>query len=263
VVALLRLALAALCDGPALAMRWSDEGIVLSARRHGESALLVHVLTLERGRHAGLVRGGQRPKARAVWQIGNRVLASWSARLAEHLGTMTGELARGYAAMLIAAPARLAALAAAAALADAALPERELHRKAYDGLVALLDALAADDGWMPAYVRWELELLAELGFGLDLAACAATGARENLVYVSPNSGRAVSEAAGEPYRARLLPLPAFLREGAGFAPPTAASVRDGLALTGFFLEARLFAPEGKRLPPARARFVAAVEKLGD
>jgi len=242
-------------------MRWQDEAIVLSARRHGESSLLVHLLTRGRGRHAGLVRGGQRPKARAVWQIGNAVLVNWSARLAEHLGTLTGELAHGYAASLIDAPARLACLAAAAAVADAALPEREPHRAAFDGLVALFDALEADRGWMPLYVRWELALLAELGFGLDLARCAASGTAENLVYVSPNSGRAVSQSAGAPYRDRLLRLPPFLRAQAETAPPTAADARDGLALTGFFLAARVFAPEGKNLPPARARFVAAVEKL--
>ena len=260
-VALFVLALAAPGAKSALAMRWSDEALVLSARRHGESSLLVHLLTRERGRHAGLVRGGQRPKTRVVWQIGNRVLAAWSARLSEHLGTMTGELAHGYAAQLIASPARLAGLAAAAAMADAALPEREPHRKSYDGFVALLDAFAENRGWMPDYVRWELELLAELGFGLDLAACAATGVTENLVYVSPNSGRAVSEEAGAPYRARLLHLPPFLRAGANFAPPSAQDVLDGLALTGFFLEARIFVPEGKSLPPARQRFLAALEKF--
>jgi len=242
-------------------MRWNDEALVLSVRRHGESSLLVHLLTRERGRHAGLVRGGQRPKARAVWQIGNRVLVTWSARLSEHLGTMTGELAHGYAAALMAEPVRLAGLAAAAALADAALPEREPHRTSFERLVALYDALEADRGWMPEYVRWELALLADLGFGLDLARCAATGVTQNLVYVSPNSGRAVSAEAGAPYRERLLRLPPFLRAGAQALPPTAEDVLDGLALTGFFLGARVFAPEGKALPPARARFAAALEKF--
>ena len=260
-MAFFRLALASSRAGAPLAMRWNDDALVLSVRRHGESALLVHLLTREHGRHAGLVRGGQRPKARAQWQIGNRVLATWSARLAEHLGTMAGELAHGYAAALIASPARLACLAAAAAIADSVLPEREPHARSFARLAALLDALEEDRGWMPDYVRWELDLLAELGFGLDLGACAATGARARLVYVSPNSGRAVSAEAGEPYRKRLLRLPPFLREGEDFAPPDAESVLDGLALTGFFLNARLFAPEGRNLPPARARFVAALEKF--
>jgi DNA repair protein RecO (recombination protein O) len=235
-------------------MRWSDDAIVLSIRRHGESSLLVHLLTREHGRHAGLVRGGQRPRTRVAYQIGNRLVVAWSARLAEHLGTVQGEVARGYAASLIDAPARLGGLSSAAALADAALPEREPHPLMYTRLVDLLDALAADDGWMPAYAEWELGLLAELGFGLDLARCAVTGATADLVYVSPNSGRAVSAAAGEPYRDRLLKLPPFLRaETTGV--PALGDVLDALALAGFFLERHVFAPHGRGLPPARTRFL--------
>jgi DNA repair protein RecO (recombination protein O) len=242
-------------------MRWSDEAIVLSARRHGESALLVHLLTRERGRHAGLVRGGQRPKARAPYQIGNRLTVTWSARLTEHLGTLQGELLTGYAAALIEAPPRLACLAAAAALADAALPEREPHPKAYAGLESLLDSLARDEGWAASHVVWELALLAELGFGIDLARCAATGATADLVYVSPKSGCAVSAAAGEPYRRKLLALPPFLRLDSNGAPPAAQDVLDGLALTGFFLERRVFDPQGRKLPAARSRFVDVVRRF--
>jgi DNA repair protein RecO (recombination protein O) len=234
-------------------MRWTDEAIVLSSRRHGESALLVHVLTPDHGRHAGLARGGQRPRARVAYQIGNRLLVTWSARLAEHLGVLAGELVHGAAARLIGAPARLACLAAAAALADAALPEREPHPRAYHGLAALLQALEDDAGWAAAYVAWEMDLLAELGFGLDLARCAATGATADLAYVSPRTGRAVSQAAGAPYRDRLLALPAFL--GARGGTPAPQDVLDGLALTGFFLDARAFAPHGRKLPAARSRFV--------
>jgi DNA repair protein RecO (recombination protein O) len=242
-------------------MRWSDEALVLSTRRHGESGLLVHLLTRDHGRHAGLVRGGQRPKARVAYQIGNRLAVTWSARLAEHLGTLQGELEHGYAAALIDAPARLAGLAAAAALADAALPEREPHQRVFQGLVALCESLAQDAGWMPAYVEWELALLAELGFGLDLASCAVTGATADLVYVSPKSGRAVSAGAGEAYRARLLRLPPFLGGASGAAPATSADVLDGLALTGFFLGARVFAPHRRGLPPARTRFVELLRRF--
>ena len=243
-------------------MRWSDEAVVLSARRHGESGLLVHVFTPGHGRHAGLVRGGQRPKARVIYQIGNRLLATWSARLAEHLGTITAELAHGYAAVLIAAPPRLACLAAAAALADAALPEREPHPRAYQGLIALLDALEADAGWASTYVAWEMVVLAELGFGLDLERCAATGLTDDLAYVSPRTGRAVSQAAGEPYRERLLALPAFLRaDAAAAAVSVPADVLAGLALTGHFLERRAFAPHGRALPAARTRFVDVLKQL--
>jgi DNA repair protein RecO (recombination protein O) len=236
-------------------MRWSDEAIVLSTRRHGESGLLVHLLTQAHGRHAGLVRGGQRPKTRVAYQIGNRLLATWSARLAEHLGTVHGEVAHGYAAALIDAPVRLAGLASATALADAALPEREPHPLMFARLVALLDALEADQGWMPTYAEWELGLLAELGFGLDLARCAVTGATADLVYVSPNSGRAVSAEAGAPYRERLLALPPFLRHDGAAGIPTLADVLDALRLAGFFLERRVFAPHGRGLPPARTRFL--------
>jgi DNA repair protein RecO (recombination protein O) len=236
-------------------MRWSDDAIVLSTRRHGESGLLVHLLTQEHGRHAGLVRGGQRPKQRGAYQLGNRLLAMWSARLAEHLGTVQAELAHGYAAPLIDAPARLACLASATALTDAALPEREPHPRLFAGLTAVLDALEADAGWMPAYALWELELLAELGFGLDLARCAATGSSADLAYVSPNSGGAVSAEAGAPYRDRLLRLPPFLRPPGQDAPPTLADIEDALAITGFFLDRRVFAPHRHGLPPARSRFV--------
>jgi len=242
-------------------VRWSDEAILLSTRRHGESGLLVHLLTREHGRHAGLVRGGQRPQARAAYQIGNRLLVTWSARLAEHLGTITGETTHLHAASLIGEPERLGALASAAALADAALPEREPHPRAYGGLVTLLEALQSDDGWMPAYVRWEMALLTELGYGLDLAQCAATGATNDLVYVSPNSGRAVSAGAGEPYRDRLLRLPPFLRVDTNGAPPSAEDVLDGLTLAGFFLDHRVFAPHGHALPAARTRFVDALRRF--
>jgi DNA repair protein RecO (recombination protein O) len=241
-------------------MRWSDEAFVLATRRHGESGLLVHLLTPGHGRHAGLVRGGQRPQARAVYEIGNRLLVTWSARLTEHLGTLTGELAHGYAAVLMAAPARLACLAAAAALADAGLPERAPHLRAYQGLALLLAALEADAGWASLYVAWEMDLLAELGFGLDLTRCAATGVTTDLAYVSPRTGRAVSAAAGAPYAERLLALPAFLH-GADAPPPGPRQVLDGLMLTGTFLESRVFAPHGRTLPAARARFIDVLQQF--
>src|SRR5580704_1987628 len=191
-------------------MHWSEAGIVLAVRRHGESALVAHVLTRDHGRHAGLVHGGQGRRGRTVFQVGNAVQLTWRARLDEHLGTYAGELLVGHAAHVMESPLRLACLASAAAMAEAGLPEREPHPHAYDGLSALLDALDQDQGWAPAYARWELALLAELGFGLDLGSCAATGTTSDLAYVSPKSGQAVSRGAGEVYRARMLPLPAFL-----------------------------------------------------
>ncbi len=242
-------------------MQWSDEGVVLEARRHGERALVVQLLTREHGRHVGLLRGGQMPHARAQWQIGNRLLVTWRARLAEHLGAFSGELAESHAARLLDDRARLAALTAAAALAAAALPEREPHPRAYAGLNELIIALNDDDRWALAYVEWEMALLAELGFGLDLIRCAATGVGEDLIYVSPRSGQAVCAMAGAPYHDKMLRLPPFLRHEQGEMAPAPRDVFDGLDLTGFFLDRRVFSPHGKKLPAARARYVDALRQV--
>jgi len=239
-------------------MHWSEAGIVLAARRHGENALVAHVLTREHGRHAGLVHGGQGRKGRTIFQIGNTVQVTWRARLDDHLGTFAGELLEGHAARVIEDPLRLACLAAAAAMAESGLPEREPHPKAHDGLAGLLDALDRDTGWVLAYPRWELDLLAELGFGLDLSSCAATGATGELAYVSPKSGHAVSGPAGDPYRDRLLALPAFLLDPS-IAQSATSEVLAALSLTGFFWERRVFEPHGRKLPAARQRFV---DRLG-
>ncbi len=240
-------------------MEWTDDAIVLAARRHGESAAIVSLLTREHGRHAGLVHGGAGTKARGLYEAGNRVTATWRARLSEHLGHFACELAAANAARLLDEPLRLAALAAAAAVAEAALPEREPHPKAYAGLLDLVEALTTPEratlDWAAGYARWEFELLAELGFGLDLRECAATGSNDRLIYVSPKSGRAVSAAAGEPYRDRLLALPAFLTGGAD--PLGLGEVKAALALTGHFLARDVFAhgPHPKGAPPAaRGRF---------
>ena len=235
-------------------MEWSDDGIVLAARKHGETSAIVSLLTRGHGRHAGLVRGGAGRRARGVYQPGNLVSAAWRARLAEHLGTYTCELVRAHAADHLQDKLPLAALSAATAMVEATLPEREPHAAVYDETIALLDALGSP-GWQAVYVRWELALLAELGFGLDLTECAATGTNDNLIYVSPTSGRAVSAAAGEPYRDRMLTLPAFLlpggdREGAG-----AEDVATGLRLTGYFLTHHVFIAGHGNLPAARERLV--------
>ena len=237
-------------------MHWSEPGIVLAVRRHGETALVAHALTRGHGRHAGLVHGGQGRRGRTVFQVGNAVQLTWHARLDEHLGTYAGELVTGHAARVLEDPLRLACLAAAAAMAEAGLPEREPHPQAYDGLAGLLDALDRARDWAPAYAQWELALLAELGFGLDLRRCAATGATDDLIYVSPKSGQAVSRAAGAAYRTQMLPLPAFLISD---APPDRDAVLDALRLGGFFWEQRVFQPHGRKLPAARTRFV---DRLG-
>jgi DNA repair protein RecO (recombination protein O) len=231
-------------------MDWTDDGIVLSARRHGESSAIVTLLTAEHGRHGGLVRGGAGKRGRGLLQPGNQVRATWRARLAEHLGTYSCELSHGFAAHLLDDPQRLAGLSAACAVAEASLPERESFPAVYEGLLVFLSSLDGD-AWPTVYVKWELGLLGELGFGLDLTQCAATGRNDELAFVSPKTGRAVSLSAAEPYRNLLLTLPPFLL--ADGQAGTFQEVADGLKLTGFFLERHVFGHRDRRLPAARAR----------
>ena len=232
------------------AMEWSDQGIVLSVRRHGETATIATLLTQAHGRHAGLVHGGAGRRLRGVLQPGNRVSARWRARLSEHLGTMTCEVSAALAAPLLGDPLRLAGLSAACALADWALPEREPQATLHDGLLHLIESLPGNN-WPRLYVTWEVDLLRELGFGLDLESCAATGRNDSLAFVSPRTGRAVSLLAGEPYRDRLLTLPPFLTGAAAIDAPR--DIIDGLTLTAYFLERHVLAVAGRRLPAARQR----------
>lgn len=231
-------------------MEWTDEGIVLSVRKHGESSAITTLMTRRHGVHAGLVRGGAASRARGILQPGNRVHARWRARLAEHLGTYTCELFHPFAGAILDDPTRLAGLSAACAVTEAALAERQAHPAVFAGLLALLEGME-DETWPSAYVKWELCLLREAGFGLDLSRCAATGRNDQLAYVSPKSGCAVSRSAGEPYKGTLLPLPAFLLgEGQAGGPD---EVADGLRLTGYFLERHVFSHRDRPPPPARQR----------
>lgn len=234
-------------------IEWRDEGVLLGARRHGEADAIVEALTAAHGRHAGVVKGGGGRRL-AQLQPGAQVALEWRARLAEHLGALRVETVRDRAGAIMADPGALAALSSAAALLRAFLPEREPCADLYARTVALMDALAGRPDWGAAYARWERDLLAALGFGLDLSACAATGATEALVWVSPRSGRAVSAAAGAPYADRLLALPPFLL-GEGDAAP--GDVAAALRLTGWFLD-RWAAPAFglEAAPPARARLAA-------
>ena len=239
-------------------MEWTDHGIVLSTRRHGETSAVLSLLTRERGRHAGLLRGAGSKRLRGVLMAGNTVRASWRARIADHLGTVHVEPVTARAGFVLDDPARLAALSSACALLDQGLMEREAHPALYNATTVLFDALAADtDDWAEAYFAWELGFLAELGFGLDLEKCAGDGRRENLGYVSPKSGRAVSLEAGAPWREKLLPLPRFLVGGKGrpIANHPRTDLADAAELTGYFLERHVFAHENRVLPPARGRFV--------
>lgn len=240
-------------------MDWQDEGIVLASRRHGEGDAILSALTREHGRHLGLVKGGTSRRQRPVLEIGNRLNVTWRARLSEQLGNFQVEQSSAVSAGLLDDPLRLAGLAASCAVTDLALPEREPHAEVFADLAALIDfIIGADDDWPAAYVRWELALLADLGFGLDLGHCAVTGETEGLAFVSPKTGRAVTAAAGRPYADRLLVLPPFLTD-----TKVAAERPDllaGLRLTGHFLDRHAFhqsghpAGNGKKLA-ARDRFI--------
>ena len=239
-------------------MDWRDEGILLAVRPHGESSAIIETLTREHGRHAGLVRGARGAKLAPVLQPGTQLALEWRARLVEHLGHFRIEPVRSRAAAIMADRAALAALNAIGALLVTLLPEREPNEPVYHGTVALADALAeAAWDWPARYARWELDLLTALGFGLDLASCGATGATEDLAYVSPRSGRAVSCEAGGAWADKLLPLPAFL---IGRGAVSIGAVREALRLTGFFLEHRACPALGRdALPEARGRLVRLLE----
>jgi DNA repair protein RecO (recombination protein O) len=236
-------------------MQWTDDGIVLGAKRHGETSVILELMTLERGRHLGLVRGGAGTRLRGALQPGNLLRATWRARLDEHLGYYAVEGLNLRAAGLLGAAHAVHGVTHLAELCRL-LAEREPHGRVFAALQAILDGI--DDPLIAATLiaRFELALLAELGFGLDLSCCAATGTTADLAYVSPRSGRAVSRAAGHDYRDKLLPLPDFLQSEV--SAPSAADLRHAFALTGFFLDRHAFAPRGMALPAARARFLTAV-----
>jgi DNA repair protein RecO (recombination protein O) len=239
-------------------MHWSDEGVILSVRPHAETGAVLEVFTRRHGRHLGLVHGGRSRKLRPILQTGNHVDVTWKARLADNLGHFGVELRQGFAAHVMDDAAALAGLTSMASLARL-LPERDPHPNLYEVTLFVLGYLDEPQVWPALVVRWELALLEELGFGLDLASCASTGATTDLLYVSPKSGRAVSREAGEPYKDRLLALPAFLRGRAGGAV-TGEDVRAGFALTGHFLEARVLRPRDMPMPDARARLLSYLQR---
>jgi len=241
-------------------MEWTDEGIVLGVKRHGESSAIVELLTRGHGRHLGLVRGGAGSRMRPLLQPGNSVRAVWRARLDEHLGSYQIEGLNLRAATLLSSSHAVYGVTHLAALARL-LPERDPHQEIHDRLQRTLDDFDDIGGAAAHLIRFELAMLAELGFGLDLENCAATGVSSDLIYVSPKSGAAVSRQAGEPWRDRLLRLPAFLRRNGGGANDWSdQDLSDGFALTGMFLLRHVLEPRGQSHSDARDGFINAVTR---
>jgi DNA repair protein RecO (recombination protein O) len=236
-------------------MQWTDEGIVIGVRRHGEANAVLELMTRDHGRHLGLVRGGFGSRMKPILQTGNSVSASWRARLDEHLGNYTIEPLRQRASDFFVSPHAIYGVSHLAAMMRL-LPERDPHAGLYAVFEEVLDRLEDPVLAGPLVVRFEFQLLSELGFGLDLDQCASTGSRADLIYVSPKSGRAVSREAGEPWADKMLRLPAFLRDPAAGSP--GRDLADGFALTGYFLARHVLEPRGLKLSDERAHFIAAL-----
>jgi DNA repair protein RecO (recombination protein O) len=239
-------------------MEWRDEGIILGTRKHGETSAILEVMTRAHGRHLGLVRGGRSRKQQPVLQPGNRVDLLWRARLDEHLGTFQAEAIEMNAARLMDSAIAVYGLQTMAAHLRL-LPERDAHEGLFETLAVMIVHLDDADAAGELVARFELLVLDELGFGLDLSRCAATGTQQDLAYVSPKSGRAVSRDAGAPWRDKMLALPAFLQRGSGLRADQAA-VDEAFRLTGFFFNRHVYEPRGIEQPDARAGFLAALRK---
>jgi len=241
-------------------MEWRDQGALLAVRKHGETSAIIEVFTAQHGRHVGVVRGGGSRKIAPILQPGAQLDVTWRARLSEHIGAYSVEPVKSRAAAVMADRLALAGLNATCALACFCLPEREAHPRLYQQTITLLDLLGNSPAWPLAYLRWELALLESMGFGLDLSRCAVTGALDDLAYVSPTSGRAVSAEGAGDWAEKLLPLaPALLGHGSG----EAAGIVEGLRTTGYFLTHRLAVQMGERpLPEARQRLVDALARAG-
>ncbi len=236
-------------------MQWNDEGIVLSARRLGESAAVVHLLTPQHGMHAGVDRFAFSRRKQGLYQAGNAVSVSWKARMSEQLGTVSCELMHSIAPYVLDDRRKLAALTSATLMTEKILSERDPQPVVFEAMESFLHKLRADEDWLAAYVLLEYTLLEHAGFGLDLASCAATGQAHDLTYVSPKSGRAVSADAGKPYHSRLLALPEFLISATSSVFVDLAQILDGVRLCGYFLQERVFVPRGVSVPAVRERFV--------
>ncbi|MFQ1701191.1 DNA repair protein RecO [Loktanella agnita] len=241
-------------------IEWRDDAALLATRPFGETSVIIEVFSATHGRHAGVVRGGTSRKVAPVLQPGAQLSVTWKARLESHLGSFAVEPVRSRAAVAMGDRLALAGLNAVCALLAHVLPEREGHPALYDRTIALLDLLGQSDVWPLAYLRWEQALLDEMGFGLDLSACAVRGVNEELIYVSPRSGRAVSRQAAGEWANRMLPLPPVL---AGKGDAENSEIVTALGTTGHFIENRLIHSLGDRpMPPARARLIETIARAG-
>ncbi len=241
-------------------MNWSDKGIILSSRKYGENSVITSLMTPKHGRHVGLVRGGSGKRARGIYQTGNVVSVQWNARLEDQLGNYKCELLKPLAVLYLHDAMRLAGLSSACAVVEKALPERECYLDIYESLFNFLINLNTEN-WLEKYVRWEINLLAALGFGLNLSSCVSTGKNMDLIYVSPKSGQAVSAVAGKPYKDKLLELPGFLTQNFDDSKSTSYSaIYKGLCLTSYFLERHAFIHNKHGAPSARSRLVDQVKQ---
>ncbi len=233
-------------------MQWTNQAIILSATKYGESSGIVTMLTSEHGLCKGLVRGITGKKQCGIYQTGNLVEATWNARLAEHLGNFSSEIIKSNAALILDSKEKLSALVAISSLLEKTLPERDPAPDIFFGMITFLSSLTADVKWIKDYIFLELNLLSHLGFGLDLSSCAATGSYNNLTYISPKSGRAVSQEAGEPYKERLFKIPYFLINGE--EKENLEEINNALAICAYFLEKYVFKPHNTQMPVASIRF---------
>ena len=240
-------------------MEWKDEGIIIGTRKHGETSLIVEIMTRRHGRHLGIVRGGRSRKKQPFMQPGNSVEATWRARLDEHLGTWSLEATELRTARLMETPIGVFGIQLLASHLRL-IPERDVHEHLHEALEIILSHLQEASIAAVLMVKFELALLDDLGFGLDLTKCAVTGKKENLSHVSPKTGRAVCLEAATPWVDKLLVLPVFLTDGRGEQHPTLAEIMDGFLLTGYFLDRHVYHPRGLVTPIDRASFMRSISK---
>ena len=235
-------------------MEWQDNGIVLSLKNYGERSGLLEVLTLEHGRHLGIVRDIRSQYRKGSLQAGNTLQLNWRARISEHLGSFTFDVVESRAAKIMNNKLALVGLQTLVAYTNI-LPERESVGSLYKALSIVLDSMSSNNDWLELLIKWEMGFLAELGFGIDISKCVVSLETDNLIYVSPKSGKAVSKQIGNPYKDKLLKLPSFLIDN---KKPSKIDVINGFLLTGFFLNKDVYEPLGLKMPNSRDRIVTMV-----